>query len=105
MQELEIVYESLTEEQQAVYNCIGKEAFTKLVLLIDGDSIYIPKIVSVARPNRDDKIRRDFNGYNYKFLANKYGLTPRTIRLIVSDIREEKQNQPLEGQLTWDDVD
>lgn len=102
--ELDIVYEDLTEEQQAVFDCIGEDAFAKLVLLIDGDSIYVPKVVSVSRSKRDENIRNDFNGYNFKFLSNKYGLTPRTIRSIVAGIREEKQNEPFEGQLTFDEI-
>ncbi|MFQ8786727.1 Mor transcription activator family protein [Ruminococcus sp.] len=43
-------------------------------------SIYIAKADSVIRSARDEKIRRDFNGYNFKFLVNKYNLSERTIR-------------------------
>ena len=55
-----------------------------------GLSIYIAKADSVIRSARDEKIRRDFNGYNFKFLVNKYNLSERTIRSITAEIRQEK---------------
>lgn len=104
MAELDIIYDALTEDQQEIYDCIGEEAFAKLVLLINGDDIYIPKISAVSRSARNANIINDFNGYNYKYLANKYDLTVRTIRNIVAEFTAEKRNAPLEGQLTWEDL-
>ena len=69
-----------------------------------GLSIYIAKADSVIRSARDEKIRRDFNGYNFKFLVNKYNLSERTIRSITAEIRQEKQNAPIEGQITFDEI-
>ena len=93
MAELDIIYEDLSEDQKQICDCIGVDAYAKLVLLVDGDDIYIPKIAAV-----------DFNGYNYKYLSQKYGLTVRTIRSIVADSTVEKRNAPLEGQITWEDL-
>ena len=78
--------------------------YEKLVQRYSGLSIYIAKADSVIRSARDEKIRRDFNGYNFKFLVNKYNLSERTIRSITAEIRQEKQNAPIEGQITFDEI-
>lgn len=104
MAELDIIYEDLTEDQKQICDCIGIEAYTKLVLMVDGDDIYIPKVAAVSRSSRNASIINDFNGYNYKYLSRKYGLTVRTIRSIVADSTAEKRNTPLKGQITWDDL-
>lgn len=102
--ELDIFYEDLTPEQRDIYDCIGAQAYEKLVQRYGGLSIYIAKADSVIRSARDEKIRRDFNGYNFKYLVNKYNLSERTIRSITAEIRQEKQNAPLEGQLSFDEI-
>lgn len=102
--EFDIIYEDLSPDQQELCDCIGMEAYEKIVTQYSGQSLYIPKLESVLRSSRDEKIRSDFNGYNYKFLAIKYNLSERTIRMITSDIVQEKQNAPLEGQITFDEI-
>jgi len=104
MPELDIYEEDLTPEQRDIYDCIGSQAYEKLVQRYGGLSIYIAKADSVIRSARDEKIRRDFNGYNFKFLVNKYNLSERTIRSITAEIRQEKQNAPIEGQITFDEI-
>ncbi|MGN1114302.1 MAG: Mor transcription activator family protein [Oscillospiraceae bacterium] len=101
--EYKIVYESLPPDQKDLCDCIGMDAYERIVTQYSGQSLYIPKIESVTRSSRDEKIRSDFNGYNYKYLAMKYGLSERTIRMITSDILQEKKNAPLDGQITFDD--
>ena len=66
MPELDIYEEDLTPEQRDIYDCIGSQAYEKLVQRYGGLSIYIAKADSVIRSARDEKIRRDFNGYNFK---------------------------------------
>ena len=104
MPELDIYEEDLTPEQRDIYDCIGSQAYEKLVQRYGGLSIYIAKADSVIRSARDEKIRRDFNGYNFKFLVNKSNLSERTIRSITAEIRQEKQNAPIEGQITFDEI-
>lgn len=98
---LEIRLEDLTEEQRIMAQCIGLEAYGKLVERYGGQAIYIPKSDSIVRSLRDDHIRKDFNGFNYKFLCSKYNLSERTIRAITAEKNNEMKNSPLEGQLTF----
>lgn len=71
-------------EMQDIAECIGIDAFKKLVRLCGGQMIYIPKADSVARPVRNRLIKSEFNGANYRRLASKYGLTERRVREIVA---------------------
>lgn len=81
--DLVIDYDRLSEEQQSVYDCIGAEAYIKLIIMMNGSDLYIPSINALTRESRNKKIKSEFNGYNYKELARKYRLTTRTIRDIV----------------------
>lgn len=103
MQELEILYEDLSPEQREIYDCVGAQAYGNLVRCYGGISIYIAKADSVIRSARDEQIRKDFNGNNIKYLVNKYNLSERTIRGIVANVRREKQNAPMDGQVTFEE--
>lgn len=100
--DIEIIYDNLSEDQKIVYDCIGGEAFMKLVQLVNGDSIYIPSADTVSRPVRNAKIIEEYNGYNHRALAKKFGINERTVREIVKDHVIEKRNKPLEGQVSFD---
>ena len=49
--------------------------------------VYVPDANTVranlARQARNERIRAEFNGRNYRALARKHGLTPRTVRRIL----------------------
>lgn len=98
---LEIRLDDLTDEQRTMAECIGLDAYGKLVERYGGQAIYIPKADSIVRSLRDERIRSEFNGYNYKFLCNKYNLSERTIRAITAEKNNEMKNAPLEGQITF----
>jgi Mor family transcriptional regulator len=100
---LDIRPEDLTEEQLAMAEHIGFEAYAKLIEYCGGQAIYVPKGDSIVRSLRDERIRNDFNGYNYKFLCNKYNLSERTIRAITAEKNTEMKNTPLEGQISFFD--
>ena len=53
MPELDIYEEDLTPEQRDIYDCIGSQAYEKLVQRYGGLSIYIAKADSVIRSSRD----------------------------------------------------
>ena len=82
----------LDEEQQQVAELIGLDNYKRLVSVFGGLSIYIPKMA------RDEQIREEFDGYNFKELAGRYGLTEVRIRSIVSDKMREFRARPMDGQ-------
>ena len=73
----------LDEEQQQVAELIGLDNYKRLVTVFGGLSIYI---------------REEFDGYNFKELAGRYGLTEVRIRSIVSDKMREFRARPMDGQ-------
>ena len=91
----------LDENQQQVAETVGLDNYKKLVVAYGGMSIYIPKPDQFERADRDNRIRAEFDGYNFRPLAQKYGLTEVTIRSIVSDKVREVRARPLDGQLSF----
>ena len=92
--------EDLDQEQQEVAEVIGLENYKQLMARYGGTSIYIPKTDRRERMDRNEQIRSAFNGYNFRELAQKFGLTEVTIRSIVSDRMKDIRAQPMDGQLS-----
>lgn len=74
----------LPEKSRKLFSVIGKDAFLKLICAMGGKAPYIPNDSVLEIRNRNDKILKDFNGNNYRHLAQKYDLTERWIREIIS---------------------
>lgn len=73
-----------SEQQKEIAEIIGIEAYRKLVEHYGGSHIYINKSDTAVRPDRNDEIRKKFNGRNCGQLAREYKLSEQTIRNIVS---------------------
>ena len=95
-----IQLDDLNDEQQQVAELIGLENFKRLISVFGGVNLYIPKADKLERMDRNDRIREEFNGYNFRELAQKYGLTEVSIRSIVSDKVREIRARPMDGQLS-----
>lgn len=100
----ELTLEDLDEEQRELADCIGLDAYKKLVASYAGNPINIRMPERITMKLRNEKIRSEFNGYNYTALSQKYGLCKNQIRNIVADIVVNKRNQPLQNQITFDDL-
>ena len=87
-------------QYHATINLIGLKAYLELMRALGGTYVYVPKPDVVMRKVRDQKIREEFNGRNYRKLAIKYGLTEITIRHIL----EGERDRPIPGQVTLADV-
>ncbi|MDE5583229.1 MAG: DNA-binding protein [Ruminococcus sp.] len=75
--------EKLTGEQREVAELVGIENYRKLVDNFGGSCVYISKSDTIFQRERDDEIKRDFNGGNYRELAKKYNLSENRIRAIL----------------------
>ena len=98
-----IQLDNLEEEQKALAELIGMDAFRSLVRAFNGTSIYIPKIESLEKTVRDQLIKEEFDVGNYRKLALKYGLTETWIRNIVLEKAREIKARPIDGQMTMED--
>lgn len=101
----EIKLDDLPEPYDAIACEIGVENTLKIAKLFSGEQVYFPTYDAVERPIRNRKIKAEFNGYNFKYLAHKYEITERTVRDIVSDIVTEKQNEPNKEQISFFDLE
>ena len=96
----ELQMEDLSEEWQQIALAIGLDNAKKLLEEFSGCVIYVPQLAALERSDRNRQIRAEFNGYNFRELGKKYGLTEVTIRNIVRDRVREVRSQPLEGQMS-----
>lgn len=92
--------EDLNEVWQQIAGIIGMDNVKKLFEEFPGANVYFPKLDELERSNRNKQICAEFNGYNFRELAKKYGLTEVSIRNIVSDRVREIRARPLDGQMS-----
>lgn len=80
----EIYLSSLNYDQIEIIALIGLDNFLKLCEYAGGESIYFPSMRSTKITVRNCKIKKDFDGKNYKMLSEKYHICERQIRRIVN---------------------
>lgn len=97
----ELTLDDLDEEQRELADCIGLEAYKKLVTTYAGCPINIRMPDKLTIGQRNNRIRKEFNGYNFSELARRYKLTERQIRNIVADEVAKQRNKPLENQISF----
>ncbi|MCE5256055.1 MAG: hypothetical protein LLF89_04330 [Spirochaetaceae bacterium] len=81
----DITIESLPEAYRILADAIGLPATIQAAPRLSGLELYFPKVGRLLEQKRNDMIRREFNGGNYRHLATKYGLTERWVRNIVHE--------------------
>ncbi len=88
------------ERYHQLINMVGIRAYVEMMQTYGGTYLYVPKADNMARMVRDAKIRKEFNGHNYRRLAVKYGLSEISVRNIV----ESEKGRPIPGQMTMFDM-
>lgn len=86
----EITIEDIDEQYRNIARLIGIKNFIKLIKLLGGTSWYIPKVESVLSEARKRRIKKEYNGYNKRELALKYGVSERTVAYITKDKKIEQ---------------
>lgn len=99
----ELTLEDLDDEQRELADCIGLDAYKKLVATYAGSPINVPMPDTLTIRRRNNKICEQFNGYNFTELAKRYNLSERQIRNIVADEILRQKSKPIEGQITFFD--
>ncbi len=79
----EISVDCLPYPYPMLVEVIGLENTLKVAQRLSGLDLYFRKIDTLLQRKRDELIRRQFTGSNYRDLASKYGLSERWIREIV----------------------
>ena len=83
--ENELKLEDIEEPYKTMAADIGIENLLKLSKQFGGMSIYIPKPDTLLRKAKRDQIKKEFNGYNYAYLARKHNLSEKWIRKICGE--------------------
>lgn len=89
--------DDISESYRSVVEIIGVDKFIELSDYAKGDELYFPKIENIIAPARNRRIKKEWNGYNLKQLAEKYNLTTKQISNIIKD-------EPMIGQTTIFDI-
>ena len=101
----ELTLDDLEGEQRALAECLGLEAYKRLLLMYAGSTFTVRMPDKITIPLRNKRIRREFNGYNWGELARKYNLHEKTIRNIVSGEISRIRAEPMDGQASLFDDD
>lgn len=80
----EMTVESLPECYQDIAEIIGVVATLQLSEYIGGTRFYFRKLDGLLMDKRDERIRKEFTGFNQQELARRYGLTETRIRDILA---------------------
>lgn len=100
-----LTLDDLDGDQRELAECIGIEAYRKLLKNYAGSSVNVRMPKRITIPVRNKEIRGKFNGYNYRKLAREYDLAEVTIRKIVSLEIPKIKAAPLPGQTSFFDND
>ncbi len=80
---------------------IGVKNTLEIAEIFQGSCVYFPKLDNVYARKIREKIISEFNGYNYKYLAMKYGYSEMWIRKMVKD----DSSDVIDGQISFDDLE
>lgn len=91
VKELNIDDLELDEKNKEMLAVLGVEKYLEFVKLYGGTRVYINMYDEVIKNARDKRIKKEYNRYNTRYLANKYNLTEERIRQITRDMGMEGQ--------------
>lgn len=85
----------LPEPYRRLVALIGIANVLRLAEEFQGMNIYFPKLDGTLKIVRDKRILDEYNGYNIKELARKYGLTENWIRQLIAENPTESNQMRL----------
>lgn len=88
--------EDIGERYRKIVEIVGIRKFILLSNYARGDELYFPKVENVIGPARNRRIKKEFNGYNGKELADRYNLTVKQIQNIM-------RGEPPAGQMSLEE--
>lgn len=94
----EVLPDDVPAQYRPIVEITGLEAFVALTAYVRGASLYLPKADSILIPARNRRIRKEWDGYNARDLAEKYNLTAKHIGTIL-------KGEPLAGQMSLFDME
>lgn len=77
--------EDLPIQLREIADLIGMEMFIQLIKAYGGSTIYVPTENSILKPVRNQLIKRNFNGSNYKQLSKEFKISEMQVRNIINN--------------------
>ena len=68
---------------------IGIKNLFEVLELVGGATFYFPKPETMLKGWRDEKIRKEYNGFNSFELSKKYNVSERWVRSIVENVNTD----------------
>lgn len=99
-----ITIEDLSEPYYTIAQELGIEAAFSIAKMFGGAQVYFPTLEKHCNSKLRDSIIEEFDGYNFRELAKKYGYTERWIREIVKDTIKKERNRPHADQISFECV-
>lgn len=87
----DLTAEQLPEPYQTLAAQFSLDFALKFASMYQGTGAYFPKLDTLLVQERNKRIRAEFNGYNYKELAIRYGVTERWIYDIIGSMDDGSQ--------------
>ncbi len=84
--------EDIAERYRPVVEIVGIEKYIEVSRYAMGDEVYFRKPETLLAPARNRRIRKEYDGFNTKELAQRYNLTLPQIHAILKD-------EPIPGQM------
>lgn len=81
----DVSIDMIPDSYKKLAEIITPKELLKLAELINGRMIYVPQYNRLIRLERNKQIIKEFNGKNYRELAEKYDLGISIIRKIIKD--------------------
>lgn len=88
--------DDIADRYRDIVEIVGVTKFIQLSDYARGHELYFPKAENILAPARNRRIKKEYDGYNEKELADRYNLTIQQIRNIMKD-------EPPVGQMSFED--
>ncbi|WP_069997833.1 Mor transcription activator family protein [Cellulosilyticum sp. I15G10I2] len=75
----EVTIDMVPEAYKSFVEKMGLKSFLNLAQIAGGTTMYIPKLDNFVRQVRDEKIKKEFNGYNQNKIGLKYNISARRV--------------------------
>jgi len=88
------------KRSEEIIKAVGADTAQRIAKAIGYGLVYVQMFDDVTLPARDKAIEDEFDGSNYRRLANRWGLSEDRIRKILKHKTNELRKSPIPGQLS-----
>lgn len=87
----ETTIDDIQDSKKPIASITGIKTFAELGEYAKGEELYFPTVENIIAPARNRRIKNEYNGYNEKDLAIRYGITIKQVINILKDVPHPAQ--------------